>query len=89
MRKQKLISARDKILVEKFHQLYDVQRIRMDDELKMLGEQVFVLDPQYVYKLIFYNEKNKEYYLQLVGGEVEPAKPEKKKNPVLQLSLSL
>lgn len=89
MRKQRLISERDKRLVEKFHQLHDVQRLRMDDVLKLLGEQVFFLDPQYVYKLIFYNDTNKKYYYQLVGGEIEPIKPEKKKNPVLQLSLTL
>lgn len=88
MRRKNLINERDKRLVEKFHELHDVKRIRMDDVLEMLGEQVFFLDPQYVYKLIFYNEQNRNYYYRLVEGKEEPAK-QVKKHPALQLTLSL
>ncbi|MFV0505867.1 MAG: hypothetical protein ACK5L5_04040 [Bacteroidales bacterium] len=52
--------------METFYELYDVKRMRIDDALKELSEKRFYLKVDYIYKLIFYTPKNKEYYEQLV-----------------------
>ncbi|MDA3854005.1 MAG: hypothetical protein PF444_07185 [Bacteroidales bacterium] len=66
MRNQDLKHKRDKRMVEKFHYLYDVKRMRLDDVLKDLSENHFFLDSDYIYSRIFYNKKNKDYYGELL-----------------------
>jgi hypothetical protein len=62
MRSNELIKKRDKAIVCKFHELYDVKRMRMDDVLKIMSENHFYLDPNYIYARIFYNDENHNYY---------------------------
>lgn len=66
MRDKTLIQKRDKAIVDKFHELYDVKRKRIDDVLKELSENYFYLDCNYIYARIFYNKENNEYYNSLV-----------------------
>lgn len=68
MRNPDLKRKRDKLLVEKFHQLYDVKRKRIDDVLKEL-EGDFFLDDDYIYSRIFYNKENREYYNELLNSK--------------------
>lgn len=68
MRKSDLTIARDKRMVELFHQLYNVQRIRLDDVLHQLSSEVFFLSADYIYKRIFYHKENLQYYDSLVKG---------------------
>lgn len=75
MRNAELTKIRDRRLVEQFYQLYDVKRIRLDDVLRRLSEQVFFLSTDYIYKRIFYHPENLAYYDQLKHSE------RKKKNP--------
>lgn len=67
MRSKELIERRDRAIVDKFYQLYDVQRKRLDDVLLELSEKHFYLDKNYIYARIFYNAKNNEYYTSLVN----------------------
>ena len=62
MRGKELIKKRDKAIVDKFYELYDVKRRRLDDVLIELSEKHFYLDSNYIYTRIFYNDDNKEYY---------------------------
>jgi hypothetical protein len=66
MRKQKLLQARNEALIKKFHELYDVKRIRLEDVLRELSEQHFFMDENYIYALIFYNKKNNQFYESLL-----------------------
>lgn len=66
MRDKGLIEKRDRAIVDKFHELYDVKRKRMDDVLKELSENHFYLDANYIYQRIFYNKENSQYYNSLV-----------------------
>lgn len=68
MRNTDLKNKRDKRIVETFYKLYDVQRLRMDDVLHTLSEDIFFLSVDYIYNIIFYTKENKEYYDQLVEG---------------------
>ncbi len=68
MRNSELTTARDKKMVEMFHQLYNVQRIRLDDVLERLSTQVFFLSSDYIYKRIFYHKENLQYYDSLQKG---------------------
>lgn len=68
MRNSDLTIARDKRMVELFHQLYNVQRIRLDDVLHKLSSEVFFLSADYIYKRIFYHKDNLQYYDSLVKG---------------------
>ena len=68
MRNSELTTARDKKMVEMFHQLYNVQRIRLDDVLEQLSTQVFFLSSDYIYKRIFYHKENMQYYDSLQKG---------------------
>lgn len=66
MRNPELKKTRDKKLVEKFHELYDLKRKRMDDVLKELSEVYFFLDEKYIYSRIFYCKDNCDYYNELL-----------------------
>jgi len=66
MRSKELIKKRDKAIVSKFHELYDLKRMRMDDVLKIMSEQHFYLDTNYIYARIFYDTDNHEYYNNLL-----------------------
>ena len=68
MRNSELTAVRDKKMVELFHQLYNVKRIRMDDVLHQLSSEVFFLSSDYIYKRIFYHKDNLQYYDSLVKG---------------------
>ena len=61
-RSKELIRKRDMAIVDKFHELHDKKRIRMDDVLKKLSEDYFYLDETYIYARIFYHKENNEYY---------------------------
>ncbi len=71
MRKSERKNTRDKLIVESFYKLYDVEMLRMDKTLAQLSDEIFFLDPDYIYAVIFYNEKNKEYYDNLVNGTLK------------------
>lgn len=66
MRNNDLKKKRDKRIVEKFYELYDLKRLRMDDVLEELSENYFFLDANYIYSLIFYSKENNEYYNKLL-----------------------
>ena len=74
MRNVELTTARDKKMVEMFHQLYNVQRIRLDDVLEQLSTQVFFLSSDYIYKRIFYHKENLQYYDSLQKGTANPSR---------------
>ena len=65
MRQKELIQLRDRKIVEKFHELYDVKRKRIDDVLDDLSENHFFLDPKYIYSRIFYHKETNDYYQKL------------------------
>lgn len=67
MRNSELKKIRDRRIVEKFHELYDMKRNRMDDVLKDLSEKYFFLDPTYIYARIFYCAENCKYYNELLN----------------------
>lgn len=69
MRKRDLIKKRDQQMVQKFHELYDVKRKRMDDVLKELSENVFFLNEEYIYSRIFYCHENNAYYNELLNNK--------------------
>lgn len=71
-------------MVEKFYTLHDVKRIRLDDVLQEMSHKFFFLDPNYIYKRIFYVPENQSYYYQLKDGR----KPDSKKDDIDQLSLN-
>ncbi len=54
-------------MIEKFHELYDLKRNRMDDVLVELSKKHFFLDAQYIYSRIFYCKENTEYYNKLLS----------------------
>ncbi|MEI8087204.1 MAG: hypothetical protein WCG93_13420 [Paludibacter sp.] len=66
MRSKELLKKRDHDIVCKFHELYDLKRMRMDDVLKIMSEQHFYLDTNYIYACIFYNTDNNEHYNSLL-----------------------
>lgn len=61
-RRKDLTAKRDKAIVEKFHELYDIRRMRMDDVLEKLSNELFYLDANYIYARIFYDKQNSSYY---------------------------
>jgi hypothetical protein len=67
LRNPELKKARDKKIVEKFHELFDIKRMRMDDVLEELSEKHFFLDTKYIYSQIFYNKENYKYYNELTS----------------------
>ena len=69
MRRTELIKIRDRRMVEKFYELHDVGRKRMDDVLKELSEQHFYLDQNYIYSRIFYCKSNNDYYSELLSAK--------------------
>ena len=62
MRDNSLKSTRDKKMIEMFHQLHNVKRIRIDDVLEELSKKHFFLKTDYIYAVIFYNKENFNYY---------------------------
>lgn len=66
MRSSELKKIRDKRMVEKFHQLHDVERVRIDDVLKQLSVKWFFLTEDYIYGRIFYHKENNAYYNELL-----------------------
>ncbi len=68
MTKDERIDLRNQLIVRKFHELYDVKRMRMDDVLIELEAKYFFLDPDYIYSIIFYKEKYNSLYRSLLGS---------------------
>jgi hypothetical protein len=66
MAKSELIQLRNKNLVYRFHELYNIKRMRMDDVLRELSGKQFYLKEETIYSLIFYNKENNSYYQRLV-----------------------
>ncbi len=66
MRNPELKEARDRAIVDKFYELYDVKRLRMDDVLQELSQKYFYLDKKYIYSRIYYNKENLAYYNKLL-----------------------
>jgi len=58
MRSKDLQKKRDVAIVEKFFELYEVKRMRMDDALRIMSEDIFFLDVKYLYARIFYKKEN-------------------------------
>lgn len=69
MRNPELKQSRDRAIVRKFYELYDVKRRRMDDVLCELSQQHFFLDPDYIYSRIFYDIDNNQYYNELLNSK--------------------
>jgi len=69
MRNPEMTKMRDRKLVEKFYQLYDVKRIRLEDVLFWMSHEIFFLDTNYIYKRIFYIPDNLSYYERLKEGK--------------------
>ncbi len=55
-------------MVEKFHELYDVKRKRIDDVLHEMEWNHFFLDKDYIYSRIFYCKENCDYYNELLNA---------------------
>lgn len=68
MRNPEMTRIRDRKMVETFHQLYDIKRIRLDDVLSQMSLKMFFLDTNYIYKRIFYVNENLNYYESLKEG---------------------
>lgn len=66
MRNTTLKDKRDRMMVKKFYELYDVKRMRMDDVLLELSVDWFFLTTDYIYGRIFYDKKNSTYYEELL-----------------------
>ena len=54
MRNPEMTKMRDRKLVEKFYQLYDVKRIRLEDVLFRMSHEIFFLDTISLSKRICY-----------------------------------
>lgn len=61
-RRTDLRLLRDKRMVEKFHELYDIKRMRIEDVLSDLEQKYFFIDKTHIYNLIFRNNINNLYY---------------------------
>jgi len=64
-----------KDVINHFNELYNVKRKRMDDALEETATKFYFRKPKSVYKLIFYNSKNFEYYCSLqrcTKNELQP-----------------
>lgn len=66
MRRTDLIKLRDKEIVNTFHELYNIKRLRLDDALQLLSDKFF-LSSEYIYKRIFYTKENAKYYHSLAN----------------------
>ena len=67
-RRTDLRKLRDKKIVEVFHQLSDIERMKIDDAYTLMEQEIFFIDSSYIHKLIFYNKENKEYYQKLLSN---------------------
>ena len=67
--KSELLVARDRKMVEEFYKLYEVKRLRMDDVLNKLSEELFFLNPAYIYKRIFSVQENRAYLDMLIRDQ--------------------
>lgn len=65
MRDNELIRKRDKVMIEAFHQLYNIKRKLLDDVLTILSKNFFLTE-DYIYKRIFKIMENSQYYDTLV-----------------------
>ncbi len=67
MRNSKLKQKRVQRMVELFHEMYNVKRLRLEDVLQKLSDDHFYLNTDYIYAQIFYNKENAEYYQKLLS----------------------
>jgi hypothetical protein len=70
---------RNRKLIEKFYELHDLKRKRLDDVLVELETEHFFIDRKRIYAIIFYDKTNFKYYDELV------AKTKQKKQNQLNL----
>jgi len=79
---------RDKRMVEVYHQLSDIKRMKSEDVLRVMEQEIFFIDAKHIYKTIFYNKDNQAYYDRLLGGaDIEKAVVCKLKEVTNQLKL--
>ena len=74
----RLRKRRDELLVKKFHELYDIKKIRYEKVMEELEWNWFFIDQKTIWALIRYNEENFELYQSLL-----------EKNNTKQLELKL
>ena len=67
-RRTDLRKIRDKKLVEVYHKLSDIERMKSEDALMMMEQKIFFIDARRIYALIFYDKDNHAYYEQLLAG---------------------
>jgi hypothetical protein len=68
--KSDLLVARDRKMVEEFYNLHEVKRLRMDDVLLKLSEEIFFLSTTYIYKRIFSISENRSYLDVLIRSKM-------------------
>ncbi len=69
--KSDLLVARDRKMVEEFYNLHEVKRLRMDDVLLKLSEEIFFLSTTYIYKRIFSISDNRSYLDVLIRSKIQ------------------
>ena len=69
--KSDLLVARDRKMVEEFYNLHEVKRLRMDDVLLKLSEEIFFLSTTYIYKRIFSISENRSYLDVLIRSKMQ------------------
>lgn len=62
-----LTERKHKAIVTFFNEQYNVKRKRLDDALKDTATNFFLRE-RYVYKLIFYNKDNFDFYSQIADN---------------------
>lgn len=66
------LEKRNKRIVERFNELYNLKRKRLDDVLKELSDE-FYLSEDRIYSLVFYNKESREYYHEISENQKQPA----------------
>jgi len=64
-RDKKLISARNRKLLQRYHQLTEVERLRFDDTIKKLSEEEFFISESVVIDIIRKYYKKEDYYSEI------------------------
>ncbi len=87
-RRTDLRKLRDKKIVEVFHQLSDIERMKMDDAYILMEKEIFFIDAGYIHKIIFYNKDNQDYYQKLLSS-VDSARTVQNKIKLIKKQLKL
>ncbi|MPM08721.1 hypothetical protein SDC9_55035 [bioreactor metagenome] len=83
-RRADLRPLRDKKIVEVFHKLSDIDRMKLEDALLVMEQEIFFIDAKYIYAIIFYDKTNRAYYDTLLSGADIEAAVERKIKKVAQ-----